>query len=85
MVDVFQNWLNCFHFLFLEGGLLVILIDWMISVSIPRCYKDASVNSFFPHTARLWNYLPIECFYLTYDLKDFKYGIKRHLLTVGLF
>ena len=32
------------------------------SVTIPRCYKDVYVNSFFPHTARLWNSLPIECF-----------------------
>ena len=30
MVDVLQNWLNWFHFLFLEGGLLVILVDCMI-------------------------------------------------------
>ena len=30
LVDVLQNWLNWFHFLFLEGGLLVILIDCMI-------------------------------------------------------
>ena len=28
-----QNWLNWFHFLFLEGGLLVILIDCMIFLS----------------------------------------------------
>ena len=27
--SVLQNWLNCFHFLFLKGGLLVILIDCM--------------------------------------------------------
>ena len=33
LVDVLQNWLNCFHFLFLEGGLLVILIDCMIFLS----------------------------------------------------
>ena len=30
LVDVLQNWLNWFHFLFLEEGLLVILIDCMI-------------------------------------------------------
>ena len=30
LVDVLQSWLNWFHFLFLEGGLLVILIDCMI-------------------------------------------------------
>ena len=32
------------------------------SVTIPRCYKDVYVNSFFPCTARLWHSLPIECF-----------------------
>ena len=37
-------------------------------VTIPRCCKDVYINSFFPHTARLWNSLPIECFPLTYDL-----------------
>ena len=30
LVDVLRNWLNWFHFLFLEGGLPVILIDCMI-------------------------------------------------------
>ena len=38
------------------------------SVTIPRCYKDIYVNSFFRRTARLWNYPPIECFPLTYNL-----------------
>ena len=55
------------------------------SVTIPRCYKDVYVNSFFPRTARLWNSLPIECFPLTYNLNDFKSRISRHLLTVGSF
>ena len=54
------------------------------SVTIPRCYKDIYVNSFFPHTARLWNSLPIECFPLTYDLSGFKSRINRHLLTALL-
>ena len=40
-----------------------------LSVTIPRCYKDVYVKSFFPHPARLWNSLPIKCFPLTYDLK----------------
>ena len=53
------------------------------SVTIPRCYKDVYVNSFFPRTAKLWNSLPIECFPLTYDLSGFKSRINRHLLTVG--
>ena len=55
------------------------------SVTIPRCYKDVYVNSFFPHTARLWNSLPIECFPLIYDLSSFKSRINRHLLTVHSF
>ena len=51
-------------------------------VTIPRCYKDAYVNIFFPRTARLWNSLPKECFPLTYDLSGFKSRINnRHLLT----
>ena len=37
------------------------------SVTTPRCYKDVYLNSFFPHTARLWNYF----FPLTYDLNGF--------------
>ena len=41
-------------------------------VTIPRCYKDVYVNSFFPRMARLWNSVPIECFPLTYDLSGFK-------------
>ena len=55
------------------------------SVTIPRCYKDVYVNSFFPRTARLWNSLPIECFPLTYDLSGFKFRINRYLLSVGSF
>ena len=55
------------------------------SVTIPRCYKDVYVNSFFPCTARLWNSLPIECFPLTYDLSGFKSRINRYLLTVDSF
>ena len=33
LVDVHLNWLNWFHFLILEGGLLIILIDCMIFLS----------------------------------------------------
>ena len=55
------------------------------SVAIPICYQDVYVNSFFPHTARLWNSLPIECSPLTYNLHGFKSRINRHLLTVGCF
>ena len=54
-------------------------------VTIPRCYRDIYVNSFFLRTARLWNSLAIECFLLTYDLGVFKFRINRHLLVVGSF
>ena len=55
------------------------------SVTIPRCYKDVYVNSFFPRTDRLWNSLAIECFPLTFNLNGFKSRINRHLLNVGSF
>ena len=55
------------------------------SVTILRCYKHVYVNSFFCHTARLWNSLPIECFCLTYNLNGFKSIINRHQLTLGSF
>ena len=55
------------------------------SVTIPRCYKDVYVSSFFPHTARLWNYLPMECFPFTNDLNNFNSRINRHSLTVASF
>ena len=55
------------------------------SVTIPRCYKDVYVNSFFPHATRLMNSLSIECFPLTYDVSCFKSRINRYLLTVGSF
>ena len=42
--------------LFFEGGLLVILIDCMIFMSPFLDVKDVYVNSFFPRTARLWNF-----------------------------
>ena len=30
LVDVLQNWLNWLHFRFVEGGLLITLVDCMI-------------------------------------------------------
>ena len=51
------------------------------SVTIPRCYKDVYVNSFFPRTARLWSSLPIQCFSLTCNLNGFQSRINRYLLT----
>ena len=55
------------------------------SVTIPKCYKNVCVNSFFPRTDRLRNSVPIECFPLTYDLHGFKSRVNRHLLTVVSF
>ena len=54
-----------------------------INMTLP--YKDVYVNSFFPHTAKLWNSLPIECFPLNYDLHRFKSITNRDLLTVCSF
>ena len=68
LVDVHLNWLIWFHVLILEGGLLVILIEYIFSVTIPRCYKDVHVNSSFPSTARHWHSLPKEWFPFAYDL-----------------
>ena len=55
----------------------------VFSVTIPRYCKVVYVSSFVPHTAKLWNSLPIECIHLTFDLGCFKIRINRHLLTVG--
>ena len=52
------------------------------TVTIPRCYKDAYVNSFFPSTAAV-SYLgsalefsAYKCFPLTNDLSGFKGIVK---------
>ena len=66
----FQGWCTCYSDR---------LHDF--SVTIPRCYKDIYVNSFFPCTAKLLNFLLIECLPLTYDLSGFKSRINRHLLA----
>ena len=42
------------------------------SVSIPRCYMDSFVSSFFPHTATLWKSLPAKYTFLTYDQNSLK-------------
>ena len=47
------------------------------SVTISRCYKDVYISSFFPHRARLWNSLPVECFPLTYNLNGYKSRINN--------
>ena len=37
------------------------------SITIPSCYKDVYVNSFFTCIANLWSFLLIEYFPLTYE------------------
>ena len=83
LVEVLQNWLNWFHFLFLVGGLLVILTDFMIFLSpfLDVTRMSMSIVSL----TRLWNSLSIEYFPLTYNLNGFKSRITGHLLTLGFF
>ena len=45
LADVLQNWLNWFHFLFLEAGLLISLIDYMIFLSPFLDVKRMSMSS----------------------------------------
>ena len=68
--DVLQNWLNWFHFLFLVGGQLVILIDCMIFLSPYLDVTRISIStvSFLPQIV---------------GGNDCKSRINRHLLTVG--
>ena len=85
MVDVHLNWLSRFHFLTLEGGLLVNLIDCMIFLSafLDVVRMSMSTVSFL---AKLDSeILTIECFALTYDLYGFNSSISRCLLTLGSF
>ena len=71
VVDVHLNWLNWFQFLIFERSSCYSDRLQDFSVNISKCYKDVYINSFFPWTARLWNFLPEECFLLTYDLNGF--------------
>ena len=71
MVDIHLNWLNLSHFLILEGGLLVILIDCIIFLSLFLDVTRMSMSTVSFLSASLWNSLPIECFPFTYDLNDF--------------
>ena len=64
---------------------LVIVISCIIFLLpfLDRCYEDVYVSSFFPHTARLWNSLPSECFPLIYDLNGLKSRVYKHLFPWG--
>ena len=50
-----------------------------VSVTIPRCYQEFHVSSFFPYLAKVWNSLPIEWYHVNYDANDVKSRMKRHL------
>ena len=50
-----------------------------------HCYNNIYVISLSPRTAKLWDYVPIKCFSLIYNLNGFKSRINRHLLTLGSF
>ena len=84
MVDVLQNWLKWFHFLFSrERSTHYSVRSHDFSANIPRCYKDVYVSSFFPGSARLWDSLSVECLHLSYNLNGYKSRITRHLLTAN--
>ena len=53
LVNVLQNWLNWFHILFLEGGLLVILINCMTFLSLFLGVTRMSMSIVFFLTAKL--------------------------------
>ena len=69
----------------LVGGPVVILIGYM---SFQSPFLDITWMSMskvsFPSSARLWIFLPAECFPLTYDLSIVKCSAKNHLF-LGFF
>ena len=54
-------------------------------ITIPRCYHNVNIKSFFHLKARLWISLPAECFSFTYDLNGFRSRVNRHLFSWGTF
>ena len=75
LVDVLENWLNWFYFLFLEGGLLVIVIDCIIFLS-PFLDVTRMSMSTVPDTARIWNSL---------TSFNFRFSLKRFPVCCNLF
>ena len=84
LVDFLENWLNWFHFLFLTGGLIVILIDCMIFLSPFLDVIRMSMSTVYYLAQLDWNSLSIECFPLTYYLNGFKSRINRHLFFFSI-
>ena len=85
MADVRLDWLNWFHFLILEGVLLVIMIDRMIFLSSFLDVTRMSISTVSFLTQLDAGILCPECFLLTYDLNGFKSRINRRLSSVGSF
>ena len=86
LVDVLKNWLNWFYFLFLEAGLLVILIDCMIFLStfLDVTRMSMSTVSFLAQLdSGILCFFSLEYSPLTNNLNGIKSRINRHLLTVG--
>ena len=48
------------------------------SVAIHRCCKDIHVDRLFPPTDSLWDFLPVECFPLTYNLNVLASRVNKH-------
>ena len=82
-ITLVDDWLNWFHFLFLEVGLLVIQIDCRNFLSPFLDVTRMPMSTVSVLSQLLWNSLPIECFPLTCDLKGFKFRINKHLSSVG--
>lgn len=49
-------------------------------VTIPGCYKDVNINSFFPRTISTSNSLTAECFPFTCNLNAFMSRVNRYPL-----
>ena len=64
-IAIHLNKLKWFQALSLEGIHSLLKVAQFLSNIITY------VNRFFPHTVNLWNYLPAECFLLTYDWNGF--------------
>ena len=73
LVDFLQNWLNWFYFGFLEGGLLIILIDCMIFLSLFLYVTSMSMSTVsFLTQVDSWILCLQEYFPLTYNPNGFK-------------
>ena len=75
-----MNWLSKRSNFFCQGHEVYwrILVDCLTFLSLFLDVTRIFYANNFPHTARLWNVLPIEYFPLTYDLNGFKSRINRH-------